>query len=70
LQILRSLPEEGISGFAKPPGVFLGLSRNGLRVQCGEGTVLELLEMQMPGRSRVSGREFASGTRLSLGESL
>jgi methionyl-tRNA formyltransferase len=70
LQILRSLPEEGISGFAKTPGVFLGLSRNGLRVQCGEGTVLELLEMQMPGRSRVSGREFASGTRLSLGESL
>jgi methionyl-tRNA formyltransferase len=70
LQILRSLPEEGISDLSKKHGVFLGLTRNGLRVQCGEGTVLELLEMQMPGRSRVSGREFASGMRLNLGEFL
>jgi methionyl-tRNA formyltransferase len=70
LQILRSLPEEGVSDLTKKPGAFLGLSRNGLRVQCGEGTVLELLEMQMPGRSRVSGREFASGMRLNLGEFL
>ena len=70
LKILRSLPEEGVSGLEKKPGVFLGLSSNGLRVQCGERTVLELIEMQMPGRGRVNGREFASGTRLSLGETL
>jgi len=70
LQILRSLPEEGISNLPATPGTYLGLSGNGLRVQCGEGTVLELLEMQMPGKNRVSGREFASGTRLDQGESL
>ncbi len=70
LQILRSMSEEGDSGFTAAPGSFLGLSRNGLRVQCGEGTVIELLELKMPGRSRVTGREFASGARLNLGESL
>lgn len=70
MKILRSLPEEGFSDPKKKPGEFLGLSGNGLRVQCGEGTVLELLELQMPGKSRVSGREFASGARLNPGESL
>lgn len=69
LQVFRSLPEEGGSSFTTP-GAFLGLSRNGLRVQCGEGTVLELLEMQLPAKKRVSGREFASGARIALGESL
>ncbi len=70
LQILRSLPEEVSSSFTAAPGTFLGLSGNGLRVQCGEGTVLELLEMQLPGKNRVNGREFASGTRLGQGEKL
>lgn len=70
LQLLRSMPEEGDSRLTSAPGSFLGLSRNGLRVQCGEGTVIELLELKMPGRSRVTGREFASGARLNLGESL
>ncbi len=70
LQILKSIPEEGFSNFTAKPGSFLGLSRNGLRVQCGEGTILELLELKMPGRSRVTGREFASGARLNVGESL
>jgi methionyl-tRNA formyltransferase len=70
LQILRSMPEEGNSGFTAAPGSILGLSRNGLRVQCGEGTVIELLELKMPGKSRITGREFASGARLNPGESL
>lgn len=70
LQILRSMPEEGDSSLTSAPGSFLGLSRNGLRVQCGEGTVIELVELKMPGRSLVTGREFASGARLNLGESL
>jgi methionyl-tRNA formyltransferase len=70
LQILRSMPEDGGPGFTAAPGAFLGLSRNGLRVQCGEGTVIELLELRMPGKSRVTGREFASGARLNQGESL
>lgn len=70
LQISRSLPEDEIPGSPSTPGRLLGLSGNGLRVQCGEGTVLELLEVQLPGRRRVSGREFAIGARLKRGEAL
>jgi methionyl-tRNA formyltransferase len=52
------------------PGTFLGLSDSGMRVQCGEGTVLELMELQLPGKRRVTGREFASGARIKPGDVL
>jgi methionyl-tRNA formyltransferase len=68
LQIWRSWPEENPSKAAETPGIFLGLSQNGLRVQCGERTVLELIEVQMPSKGRVNGREFASGARLHAGD--
>ena len=35
------------------------------RVACGDGGVLELLEVQMEGRKRMSGEAFANGQRLS-----
>ena len=68
LQVWRSLPADPSLNSRNTPGAFLGLSQTGMHVQCGEGTVLELLEVQMPARSRVSGREFASGVRLQTGE--
>jgi len=68
LHIWRSLPSDTSAGSHKLPGTFLGLSQSGIFVQCGEGTVLELLEVQMPAKSRVSGREFASGARLRGGD--
>jgi hypothetical protein len=34
---------------------------------CGGGTGLELLEVQLESRKRVSGREFAAGARLVPG---
>jgi methionyl-tRNA formyltransferase len=68
LHIWRSLPEDRSSSLEAAPGTFLGLSQNGLRVQCGEGTVVELFEVQMPSRGRVNGREFAIGTHLQKGE--
>ncbi len=37
----------------------------GFRVSCGGGGVLELLEVQMEGRKRMSGEAFAHGQRLS-----
>ena len=70
LHVWRSLPADQSDSSQKMPGTFLGFSQNGIRVQCGEGTVLELLELQMPAKSRVSGREFASGARLHAGELL
>jgi methionyl-tRNA formyltransferase len=69
LLIWRSLPENQ-QDFKNAPGVFLGVSGAGIRVQCGEGTVLNLLELQAPAKSRVTGREFANGMRLKTGEPL
>lgn len=47
---------------AKPPGQFLTLKP--LVVACGEG-VLELVEVQLEGRKRISAADFANGQRLT-----
>jgi len=67
IQIFRSLPE-GRADEPAVPGTLLGLTKTGIRVQCGGGTVIELLELQRPAKARVTGREFASGSRLRPGE--
>jgi methionyl-tRNA formyltransferase len=41
-----------------------------LSVVCGEGTLLEVKELQLEGRKRLSGREFLNGIRLAPGEKL
>jgi len=68
LHIWRSLPESPTSNSPATPGTFLGLSQEAARVQCGAGTVLNLLEVQMPAKYRVTGREFASGAHLRVDE--
>ncbi len=42
----------------------------GLRVGCGEGTLLELKEVQLAGRKRLPARDFLNGVRLAPGERL
>jgi methionyl-tRNA formyltransferase len=66
LQLWRSLPANSIAQAV--PGTFLGLSADGILIQCGSGTVLDVIELQRPGKGRVNGREFASGARLRAGE--
>lgn len=70
IHLWRTLP--AIESIAKPslPGTLLGATRDGIRVQCGEGTALDVLEIQRPGKPAVSGREFANGARLGAGEML
>ena len=69
LLVWRSLPESG--GEDKGiQGTFLGVADQCLRVQCAEGTILDLLELQAPAKKRVTGREFASGMRLRRGDRL
>jgi methionyl-tRNA formyltransferase len=71
LHILRAAPDSiDTTSTQAAPGVFLGVTQSGIRVQCGGGSVLELLEVQLAGRNRISGRDFASGARLRPGESL
>jgi methionyl-tRNA formyltransferase len=46
-----------------PPGVVLDAGKDGVDVACGEG-VLRLLEVQRPGRRRVTAAEFAAQNSL------
>jgi methionyl-tRNA formyltransferase len=48
---------------AGPPGS-LRADRGRLRVACGQGTALELLEVQLEGRKRIPASAFQSGQRL------
>jgi methionyl-tRNA formyltransferase len=64
IQILRSRPESAVMADARTAGVFLGTTQIGMRVSCGAGTVLEVLEAKLEGKRRVSGQEFANGARL------
>jgi methionyl-tRNA formyltransferase len=71
LNLWRSLPAptDGIDA-GEPPATVLGVFGGALRVRCGDGTALDLLEVQRPGKKRTSGRDFASGARLRPGEPL
>jgi methionyl-tRNA formyltransferase len=51
------------------PGKLLA-SSGGLRVVCGQGSVLELTSVKLEGRKQVSAVEFARGARLQAGERL
>lgn len=52
-----------------PPGT-LDPQRRRLFVACGEGTVLELLEVQLEGRKRISAEAFINGQHLAENEVL
>jgi len=46
------------------------LAGSGFRVACGSGSVLQLVEVQMEGRKRMSAGAFANGQRLRENEIL
>jgi methionyl-tRNA formyltransferase len=68
LLLWRSLPGKKPGSSRHQPGTFSGPSDTGIYIECGEGSILEVLEVQRPGKSRVSGRDFANGARLHAGE--
>ena len=68
LNLWRSNPVEGNTDLSAPPGTLLRLSQNGFIVQCGKGTILEIVEVQRPAKNRVSGRQFVSGAHLQPGD--
>lgn len=52
------------------PGTFLAITGQGMKLTCGSGSVLEILEVQPAGKKRMSGRDFANGARIGPGQIL
>ncbi len=61
----QALP--GIENASAPPGTVLRVEGAHLLVACGEATCLAVGELQLAGRARISGRDFANGLRLQAG---
>lgn len=53
-----------------PTGAILGVSRDGLDVACGAGSILRLQRVQPESRGPVSAFDFANGAKLRPGTSL
>jgi methionyl-tRNA formyltransferase len=70
LQILRSHPPDEARVAVQEAGMFLGATDRGMKVTCGDGSVLEILEVQPASKKRMSGRDFANGTRVQAGQRL
>jgi methionyl-tRNA formyltransferase len=69
LQIWKTRPADPIPEFAGIPGR-LHAARKRLFVECGAGTILELLELQIQGRKRIPAEAFLAGQRLADNETL
>jgi len=67
LHIQSARPDAGPT--TAPPGT-LAPARNRLSVACGEGTALEILELQLEGRKRVTAAAFLNGQRVHDNERL
>jgi methionyl-tRNA formyltransferase len=68
LRIWKSLADSRSANNSIKHGTFLSHTKDGIHVQCGNGSVLEILEVQLPGKAKISGRAFANGARLNPGE--
>jgi methionyl-tRNA formyltransferase len=60
---VRELADSG----TESPGTLVGMDREGLIVACGEGTRLQLLEVQPESKKAMPAAAFAAGARLSPG---
>jgi methionyl-tRNA formyltransferase len=69
LHIWSAAPVTGQVGPGHEPGTLVA-ERGTLRVVCGLGTVLEILELQLEGRRRLPARDFLNGVRLTADEKL
>ncbi|MGH9762014.1 MAG: methionyl-tRNA formyltransferase, partial [Blastocatellia bacterium] len=61
---------EHASGLGGEPGTVVSSDKSGLTVACGAGTLMQLIEVQIEGKRRVSARDFANGARLAVADPL
>ncbi len=67
VQILRSQPPDDSRCTEPEAGTFLDVTAHGMKISCGGGTVLEVLEVQPAGKKRIAAREYVNGARLKPG---
>ncbi len=70
VQVLRSRVSTEHGEATHMPGTFRGRTAEGMLVECGGGTILEILEVRPPGRHSMSGCEYAIGARLEPGSAV
>jgi methionyl-tRNA formyltransferase len=46
------------------------MTDRGMKLACGSGSILEILELQPAGKKPMSGRDFANGSHVKLGQLL
>lgn len=56
------------AGGSPPPGAVIAADGDHLVLSCGDGSCLQLLEVQPEAKRRMSIRDFLNGTRLKVGE--
>ena len=69
MKILEAKSEKLALSPALPGEVLLADSRQGLMVQTGEGS-LQILSLQLEGKSKISAAEFLRGYQIQKGERL
>ncbi|MCI0442001.1 methionyl-tRNA formyltransferase [bacterium] len=67
LKLWLAQPVEGSA--AEKPGTIINVLKHAIFVACGEGTILQLLEVQPESRPRMTAHEFAIGYRIKTGDS-
>jgi methionyl-tRNA formyltransferase len=60
--------EFGVSGTATSnPGTILAIGERGMVIECGGSSALQVEEVQLEGKRRLTARDFANGARLTAG---
>ena len=67
LHIWKARAQASLPAHQAAPGT-LRVEGRSLRIACGQGTLLEALELQLEGRRRVSAADFINGARLQPSE--
>ena len=70
LKVLRARPAQGAAAQGAAPGRVVAIGAGGFAVACGNGTALEVLEVQPESRRPMTADAFLRGARLSVGAQL
>jgi methionyl-tRNA formyltransferase len=67
---VQSSPNQVLPERTSETGTILEAKKDDLLVACRDNTVLQLLELQLEGKRRMTARDFLNGTKLETGEKL